>query len=126
MEEACVCFHLEQIVLALPDERDALELAESVPLLNLLVDPREAHVCLSEHEVEDELLSPANDALDYIETEHTQTVQDVDALFEKRHVGLIAIYTAALDVLLHDRAQLYDLGEAGFAGYYSSNGRLNW
>ena len=49
--------------MAFPDKWDAFELAQRVPLLDLLIQPRKAHVCLCEHEIKDELFAPANDAL---------------------------------------------------------------
>ena len=95
--------------MALPDERNAFEFTQSVPLLNLLVKPREAHVCLREHEVEDELLAPADNALDDVKTEHAQTVKNVDALFEKGYIGFVSIGTASLVVILNDLAQFDNL-----------------
>ena len=125
-EEPRVRLHLQQVVLALPDERNALELTQRVPLLDLLVEPREAHVRLRQHEVEDQLLAPADYALDDIEAQHAQTVQNVDTLFEKGHIGFVAIDTASLVVILDDLAQFNDLGEARFSGYDGANGGLDW
>ena len=44
-------------------------------------------VRLGQHEVEDELLAPEYDALDDVEREHAQAVQDIDALLEKTCIG---------------------------------------
>ena len=69
-EEACVALHLQQVVLCLPHERYALELAKSVPLVLLLTHELPLGrllICLRQHEVKDELLSPKYDTLDHVE-----------------------------------------------------------
>lgn len=60
-----------------PDEWDALEFAKTV---SLGLQAGMLH-WLSQHEVKHELFAPKNDALDDIEGEHAQAVQNVDALF---------------------------------------------
>ena len=90
MQERCVALHLEQVVLLLPHEGDALELTQRVALGLLLCEwaSEPGLVTLCQHKVEDELLPPQDDALDHVEREHAETVEDVDALLEQRHVRL--------------------------------------
>ena len=57
-EPHCVHFHLQQVVLALPDERNALEFAKSVPLERGLLCCGAIRCALCQHEIEDELLAP--------------------------------------------------------------------
>ena len=49
----CVDFHLKKVVLAFPDERDALELPKSVPLELSLLRCGAIRCTLCQHEVED-------------------------------------------------------------------------
>ena len=69
-EEGCVALHLQQVVLCLPHEWNAFELAKSVPLVLLLTHDLPLGrllICLRQHEVKDELFSPKYDALDDVE-----------------------------------------------------------
>ena len=65
-QELSISLHLQKVVLLLPDEWDALELAQSVPL-SYTLRLRLLHSLLSQHEVENQLLSPEDDALDHVE-----------------------------------------------------------
>lgn len=77
-QELGVSFQLEQVVLAFPRERDDFEFSK-VLLLRLRV----GSVLHGAHVVENELLAPLDHALDHVEREHPQTVQDVGALVEE-------------------------------------------
>ena len=94
-------------------------------MLNLLVQSCKAHVRLCEHEIKDELLPPADDALDDVEAEHAQTVEYVDAFFKERYVGLVSIRATPLNIIVNDLAQLDHLGQARFSGYDGAYRRLN-
>mmetsp|Transcript_43605 Transcript_43605/g.57770 ORF Transcript_43605/g.57770 Transcript_43605/m.57770 type:complete len:303 (-) Transcript_43605:758-1666(-) len=90
-QERCVSLHLQEVVLLLPYERDAFELSQRVSLylraldLRLLLGTTPSSL-LGEHEIENELLSPQDDAFDHIKRQHAQAVQDVDAFFQEGHV----------------------------------------
>lgn len=117
-EERGVTFHLKEVVLLFPDEGDALKFTEGVPL-----GLRRHLTCLPlrQHEVEDELLPPQDDALDHIEGKHAQAVQNIDALFKQGHVRLVFTRMG----LLYDSAQFYNLREAGFSGDDGSDRALD-
>ena len=63
MQEQGVTLHLEQIILLLPNKGDAFKFAKCVAL-GLLLGKRPCLLSLSQHEVEDELLAPKDDAFD--------------------------------------------------------------
>ena len=89
-QEGSVHLHLEEVVLLFPYKGDAFELAQGVTL-DLSGGLCGWLVRLSQHEVEDELLSPQDDALHDVEGQHTQAVQNVDALLKKWDIRLAII-----------------------------------
>ena len=78
-------------------------------------------VALGQQEVENQLFAPLDDALNDVETKHTQTVQDVDTFIEE------SWFNTSLSFLnLHKNlAELVNLGKAGFARDNSPNRALN-
>ena len=119
-QELSIRLHLQQVVLLFPHERDALEFAKGVSLSNAL-RLRLLHSLLGQHEVEDQLLAPEDNALDHIEREHAQAVQNVDALFEQWNIS----FAVSLLGFVHNLAKLTDLREAGLTGNDGSDSALN-
>ena len=76
---------------------------------------------LCQHEVEDELLAPEDQALDDVQAEHAQRVQDVDALVEEPLLILLRLKLGLLDHL----ADLKCLGQTRLPCDYSSDRRLD-
>lgn len=76
---------------------------------------------LGEEEVKDERFAPLDDALDDVQRQHPQRVQDVDALFQE---GGAHIAFAGGDGINH-LAEFVDLRDAGLAGNDGSDGRLD-
>lgn len=75
-QELRVSLQFQQIVLRLPHEGHRFELAKA----SLVVAAPSVLHCA--HIVEDQLFAPLDHTLDYIETQHSERVQDVDALIE--------------------------------------------
>ena len=119
-QELSISLHLQKVVLLLPDEWDALELAQSVPL-SYTLRLRLLHSLLSQHEVENQLFAPEDDALDHVERQHAQAVQNVDAFFEEWDIS----FAISLLGFVHNLAKLTDLREAGLSGNDGSDSALN-
>ena len=64
-QELSISLHLQKVVLLLPDERDALELAQSVSL-SYTLRLRLLHSLLSQHKVENQLFAPEDNALNHV------------------------------------------------------------
>ena len=77
---------------------------------------------LCQHEVEDELLAPEDQAFDDVQAEHAQRVQDVDALVEEPLLILLRLKLGLFDHL----ADLECLGQTRLPCDYSSDRRLDW
>lgn len=103
-QELSISFHLQKVVLLFPDEWDALELAQSVPL-SYTLRLRLLHSLLSQHKVENQLFAPENDALDHVERQHAQAVQNVDAFFEEWDIS----FAISLLSFVHNLAKLSNL-----------------
>ena len=81
-----VLLHLEQVVLVLPNERHVFE------LLDVVLGGQSTHsVLVGQQEIVDKLFSPLDDALDHVQRQHSQRVQDVHALVEKLGVALLVL-----------------------------------
>ena len=72
---------------------------------------------LGEHEVEDELFAPENDAFDDVEGQHAQTVQNAGTLVQQSCFGA----PLANFCLRNDMTQFRDVGETTFARNYCSD-----
>lgn len=112
-QEMCVCFQLEQVVLRLPYKRHQFEFSQV-----LLAGG--GPVLLRRHKVENQLLAPLNHALDHVEAQHAQRVQDVDALVQQWRLDL----ALGVNLAQHVR-KLMNLRKAGFASNNCSDRRLN-
>ena len=80
---------------------------------------------LSEHEVEYELLTPQDDALDNVERKHAETVEDIDTLFEQWDMSSLILAHLCLLCLMHDLTELADLRKARLTGNDRPDGALD-
>ena len=113
-QELYIRFNFEQVVLLLPNKRHYLELSQTVLLWRCWP------VLLSWHVVENKLLSPLNDALNNIQTQHTQGVQNVDTFVQQCRLNL----TLRVNFLKHS-SQLMNLRKTRLTCYNSANSKLN-
>ena len=89
-KELRIRFDFNQVVLALPDKWNAFKFSQCVPLSHLNrssvnnLSVLLSGIGLGEQKVENELFAPLDNALDHVECEHAETVEDVDALLQQR------------------------------------------
>lgn len=71
-------FHFEKVVFILPDERNILKLLDVIP--GRLLDHLRSLIVIRQQEVIDQLFTPLNNASYYMKRQHSQRVQNIDAL----------------------------------------------
>ena len=82
-------FHLKQIIFVLPDERNIFKLFNVISWW--LLDSLWSLVVIRQQKVVDELLTPLNDASHNVKREHSQRMQNVDALIEQLRMALLIV-----------------------------------
>lgn len=71
-------FHFEKVVFILPDERNILKLLDVISWW--LLDHLRSLIVIGQQEVIDELFTPLNYASHNMERQHSQRMQNIDAL----------------------------------------------